>query len=101
MFIDLFTLLAISICQIVLVIVYHGQCPASPFLSTVLIIEGTIAGILSITALLIHHFDSSNQWNLLLTYILFIHLIGSRISTSIMIFRLSSRLHDHYRFRIV
>ncbi len=31
MFIDLFTLLAISICQIVLVIVYHGQCPASPF----------------------------------------------------------------------
>jgi hypothetical protein len=37
------------------------------FLSTILIIEGTIAGILSIIALLIHRFDGSNRWNVLLT----------------------------------
>jgi type IV secretory pathway VirB2 component (pilin) len=93
-------LLAVSICHVVLAIVYHGQCPASPYLSITLIITGTMGAILSIIALIIHRFDAydgSNKWNLLLTYILFIYLIGSRIATSIIAFRLASRSYDRYQ----
>jgi len=93
-------LLTVSICHVVLAIVYHGQCPASPYLSITLIITGVMDFILSIIALIIHRFDTydgSNKWNLLLTCILFIYLIGSRIVTSIIALRLASRSYDRYQ----
>lgn len=99
-YINLFILLTVSICQIILSIIYHGQCPASPYLPTTLIITGILGVILSIGIVLIHRFDTSdgpNRWNLLLTYILFIYLIGSRIATSIMTFRLISHSYDVYQ----
>jgi len=93
-------LLAVSICHIVLAVVYHGQCPVSPYLSITLIITGVMGFILSIIALIVHRFDAydgSNKWNLLLTCILFIYLIGSRIATSTMTFRLESLSYDQYQ----
>lgn len=99
-YINVVILLTVSVFQIVLAIIYYGQCPASPNLSMTLIITGIIGVILSIIALLIHRYDAydgSNKWNLFLTYILFIYLIGSRIGTSIMAFRLASQSYDQYQ----
>jgi type IV secretory pathway VirB2 component (pilin) len=96
-YINLFLLLSVSTCHIVIAIIYYNQCPISPYLSITLIITGILGVILSIIALIIHCFDTydgSNKWNLLLTYILFIYLLGSRIATSIMAFRLASRPYN-------
>ena len=99
-YINLSMLLIVSICHIILSIVYRGECPASPYLSIILIVTGITGVLLSIIALILHYFDvydGSNQWNLLLTYILFIYLIGSRIVTSILAFRLASRPLNRYQ----
>jgi hypothetical protein len=84
----------------VLAIVYYDKCPTSPFLSITLIIIGIIGISLSIIALIIHRFDAydgSNKRNVLLTYILFIYLFGSRIMMTILTFRLISQSYDEYQ----
>ena len=96
-YINLFMLLAVSICHTVLAIVYRGQCPAAPSLTIILLFTGIIGVVLSIIALVVNHFDAydgSNRWNLLLTFILFIYLVGSRVGTTLMTFRLASRSNN-------
>jgi hypothetical protein len=91
-------LLAVSTCHIALGLIYYNQCPASSWLTLTLIITGVIGVFMSIIALIVHRFDAydgSNKWNLLVTYILFLYLIGSRIANSIMVFRLASQSKSH------
>ncbi|UJR36764.1 hypothetical protein I4U23_029479 [Adineta vaga] len=99
-FINLSLLLVVSICHVILSVLYHGECPSSPFLSLVLGITGILGIILSIIAAIIHRYDAydgSNKWNLYVTYTLFIYLIGSRIVVSIMAFRLASQTLNQIR----
>ncbi|CAF1685077.1 unnamed protein product [Adineta ricciae] len=96
-FINLALLLTVSICQVVLSIVYHDECPSSPFLSTTLGITGAVGVILSILAAIIHRYDAydgTNRWNLYVTCLLLVYLIGSRVVVSIFAFRLASRRLD-------
>ena len=103
-YVNLAILLAISIGHIVLSALYHDQCPASPSLSTILMITGLSGICLSLIALFIHYrtsTDNSNRWDLVVTYILLIYLIGSRIATCAIAFRLASRNRDKTRCALI
>ena len=93
-YVNLLILMIISMGHMILSMLYHDQCPASPYLSKVLIITGISGFLLSIICLLALFYHQSKRWkkwNLICTYILLIYLIISRIFISIMALQLASR----------
>lgn len=94
---NLFLLLIFSICHLILYVMYHDQCPLSPFLALTLGIAGLLGVILSVTVAICYcctAHDGSSHYRLGVMYILLVYLVISRIVVSVMAFRLASRSPD-------